>query len=87
MRGNPAYVMKGIHLLRGNPKGIHQNGPNHPSVATYMFYFGSLLRFNLLASKLDLLARDNNKKCCSINIRNLKQQPGNNDGSENISKK
>ena len=25
-RGNPAYVMKGIHLMRGNPKGIHQRG-------------------------------------------------------------
>ena len=26
LRGNPVYVMKGIHFLRGNPKGIHQRG-------------------------------------------------------------
>ena len=25
-RGNPVYVMKGIHFLRRNPKGIHQRG-------------------------------------------------------------
>ena len=25
-RANPAYVMKGIHFLRGNPKRIHQRG-------------------------------------------------------------
>ena len=26
MRGNPVFVMKGIHFLPGNPEGIHQRG-------------------------------------------------------------
>ena len=38
LRGNPAYVMKGIHLLRGNPKGIHQTGVKWPSTTTFRWY-------------------------------------------------
>ena len=38
LRGNPAYVMKGIHLLRGNPKGIHQTGVKWQSTTTFRWY-------------------------------------------------
>ena len=38
LRGNPAYVLKGIHLLRGNPKEIHQTGVKWPSNATFRWY-------------------------------------------------
>ena len=50
--------MKGIHLLRGNPKGIHHNGPNHPSMATYMFYFGYWTAFFTLIQFIHELAEE-----------------------------